>query len=302
MLDTYLGEALAWEADDLGHLNMRFYFDRAAQARIFFMAHLGNTRIAKTIGASEIIAQTQHILYRKEIRPGNGMRVQSGVLSMGETDIILLHMVYKTPDILSACIVESLSHISSRTRQVFAWPKRVRERTSQFVVTLPQEAKPRNINPDEGLGRPSMNAADKLDLPVIGRGMFTPQECDVFGYVRPDAIIGRVSDCAQHLKSAWPDFDFSSDDAMSGALLEARANHRNQPKAGDLFVIRSGLRKAGNNTRELCHWILDPVSGKCWSSFIGVACRFNLKTRRLVKVEDDVLTLLQSGIVNGLKP
>ena len=33
MLETYRGEALAWEADDLGHMNMRYYLARAAQGR-----------------------------------------------------------------------------------------------------------------------------------------------------------------------------------------------------------------------------------------------------------------------------
>ena len=66
--------------------------------------------------------------------------------------------------------------------------------------------------------------------------------------------------------------------------------------------MRSGLRKASTHVRELCHWILDPANGKCWSTFIGVGCRFDLKTRRLVKIDDETLDLLKSGIVKGLKP
>ena len=171
-----------------------------------------------------------------------------------------------------------------------------------FTVDMPQDAAPRNVDVDEELGMPSFKGADKLGLQAIGRGMFLPSECDVFGYVTPSAIIGRVSDSAQHLKTAWPDLDFASADAMSGALLEAQAIHRNRPMAGDCYVMRSGLRKASTHVRELCHWILDPASGKCWSTFIGVGCRFDLKTRRLVKIDDETLDLLKSGIVKGLKP
>ena len=230
------------------------------------------------------------------------MAAKTGIVHLGETEIVLVHMITRSPQTLSATIVETLSHISMRTQTAFAWPKRVREAAQGFMVSLPEEAKPRNVDIDEVLGKPSVSEADTLGLDVIGRGMFSPQECDVFGHVLPTAIIGRVSDSTQHLKTAWPDLDFNSDDAMSGALLEAQAIHRNRPTAGDCYVIRSGLRKASTHVRDLCHWILDPVSGKCWMSFTGVGCRFDLSTRRLVKIDDETLALLRSGIVKGLKP
>ena len=300
MLETYLGEALAWEADELGHLNMRYYFERAEQARAFLFASLGLPLASKLKGTSALQVQTQHIHYLKELRPGMGMKVQTGILDLGERDACLLHMITQTPDIISAIIVETLSHVSKHTLQPFAWPKRTLSRAQDFMVSAPPQAKPRNIDPDEPPGQPSMQAADALELPVIGRGMFSPQDCDVFGFVKPSSVIGRASDSAQHLKSAWPDLDFSSDAGMSGALLEGRALHRNRPRAGDIYVLRSGLRAAGTNTRELCHWILDPVSGKCWSSFVATACRFNLKTRRLVKIDDEMLLVLQSASTKGL--
>lgn len=302
MLDTFVGEALAWEADELGHLNMRYYFERAEQARVFLMAHLGNLRIAKTNSASRVVPTAQHIHYMKEIRPGGGMRVESGILSVGEMDMQLIHMIYKMPNILSAVIVETISHISSRTRSPFAWSNRVLKRVQKYKVEMPSAAHPRNIDAQEILGTPNMAAADKLNLPIIGQGTYRAQDCDNLGYVRPDALVGRISDCGQHLKTAWPDLDFSSADAMSGAVLEGRVNYRHRPQAGDIFVMRSGLRKASTNTREICHWVLDPVTGKCWHTFIAVACRFNLDTRRLVKVDDDGIALLKSGIVKNLQP
>jgi len=302
MIETYRGEALAWEADELGHMNMRYYFERAAQARAAFFGQLHLPGAFKARALSTLTATRQHIKYHKEVRPGVGMAVRTGLLRLGETDIELVHEITQSPQILAATIVETLSHISARTNKPFAWPKRVRARADGFTIDMPQEAAPRNIDVGEALGHPSLAGAKKRGLQAIGRGMFSPAECDVFGYVTPHAIIGRVSDSAQHLKTAWPDLDFNSADAMSGALLEAQAIHRNRPMAGDCYVMHSGLRKASTHVRELCHWILDPVSGKCWSTFIGVGCRFDLTTRRLVKIDDETLALLKSGIVKELKP
>lgn len=300
--ETYRGEALAWEADELGHMNMRYYFDRAAQARANFMIGLGLPGVFMQSTFSTLIPTRQHIKYHKEIRPGEGMAVNTAVLSISKTEIILVHMITKSPQTLAATIVETLKHISRRTGEAFAWPKRVHDRVFLFKVKMPDAALTRNVDVKEKPGTPSLVLADKLELTAIGRGMFSPKECGALGFVTKSAIIGRVSDSAQHLKTAWPDLNFTSEDGMSGALLEAQAVHRNRPKAGDCFVIRSGLRSASTHVRELCHWILDPVSGKCWTSFIGVACRFNMRTRRLVKIDTETLQILESGIVTGLKP
>ena len=302
LMETWRGEALAWEADELGHMNMRFYFARAWQARAALAVKLGLPSLYKQAALSTVCPTHQHIKYIAEVRPGEGMAVYSGVLEIGQTEMSLVHLITGQNDKPSATIIETLKHVSVREGRAFAWPGHVRQKAEDLIVKLPDMAKPRNIDIHESAGKTNMAEADRLELPVIGRGMFTPSECDVFGNVLPTAIIGRVSDCAQHLKTAWPDLDFASDDGLSGALLEAMARHKHIPRAGDLFVMRSGLRRASTHVRELCHWILDPVTGKCWSSFIGVGCRFNLKTRRLVKVDEQTVSMLKQGVVKGLYP
>ena len=312
LIETWRGEALAWEADELNHINMRFYFQRANEARASFAQIMGLPAIYKTSSLSTLLATYQHINYLAEIRPGQKMTVRSGIVSLGETDCQLLHIIYGHEDKPAASIVEQVSHISIRTKNSFIWPKRVKHHAEKIKINLPDLAKPRGLDLPERLkqektnqektNNASIERADKLGLETIGRGAFRPDECDVFGYVRDDAIVGRVSDCGQHLSTAWRDLDFASDDGVSGAMLEGLVSHETRPIAGDLFVMRSGLRAVSTNVRELCHWLLDPVTGKCWSRFSGVSCRFNLKTRRLVKIDDDVLALLTKGIVKGLNP
>jgi len=306
LIETWRGEALAWEADELGHMNMRYYFDRALEARARFAHHLGLHNIYKTASLSTLVPTNQHIKYIKELRPGHGMAVSSGVVNLGETDITLVHVITGVNDAVSATITETLSHIAVRTGIEFPWSLRTKERAKRLMMSVPDIAKPRNIDPyeisDEDSYLATLQAADALGLQAIGRGVFRPTECDVFGRVLPTAIVGRISNSVQHLKTAWPDLDFASDDGMSGVLLEACARHKRRPKAGDLYEIRSGLRSVSTHVRELCHWVLDPVSGKCWSSFNGVGWRFNLKTRRLVTIDEATLALINRGVVNGLKP
>lgn len=299
-LETYRGEALAWEADDLGHLNMRFYFARAGQATNFLFAHLNLPSAYKAGSFSTAIVKDHHIKYLAEIRPGRGMVVKSGIAKLGTTDMTLVHMIYASPDTLSATIIENVSHISRRTRKPFPWPSRVQQEAKKFKVDIPDTAIARNIDPDEKTINPSVTKAEKLGLTVIGRGAFVPTECGVFGYVRPYDLIGRVSDSVKHLAFSWPDINFDEQDRISGALLEVRVIHHNRPVAGDSYIIRSGLQGADAYVRNLCHWILDPVSGKCWASMIGTPCKFDLQTRRMIKNDDKTLALLKKNVVKGL--
>lgn len=307
LVETYRGEALAWEADELSHMNMRYYFARAAEARGIFCAKLNLKNMYKAEGFSTLLPTRQHVKYHKELRPGQGIVVHTGIVELHADSMVLVHMITNpsqkkdAADVLSATIVETLQHVSRRTQSSFPWPSAMLAVAGDYQVELPSEALPRNVDLTEENEAPTMAQADILGLPTIGQGMFGMDECDAFGTVLPTCVIGRISNSVQHLTNAWPDLEFAASD-QSGALLEACGRHRHAPQAGDCYVIRSGLRSVNAYTRDLCHWVLDPLSGKCWTSFVGVACRFDLTTRKLVKVDDETLMEIRKGAVQGLRP
>lgn len=307
LVETYRGEALAWEADELGHMNMRYYFARAAEARGIFCTKLHLKNMYKADGFSTLLPIKQHVKYHKELHPGHGIVVRTGITELNEDNMVLVHMISNPSqsvageETLSATIVETVQHISRRTQSPFPWSSAMLTVASKYQIDLPADALPRNVDLEEIGEEPSMGQADILGLPIIGQGMFQADECDAFGTVLPTCVIGRISNSVQHLTNAWPDLEFGASD-QSGALLEACGRHRYFPQAGDCYVIRSGLRSVNAYTRDLCHWILDPLTGKCWTSFVGVACRFDLTTRKLVKVDEDTLAVIRKGAVQGLYP
>ncbi|PHR60102.1 MAG: hypothetical protein COA43_07320 [Robiginitomaculum sp.] len=318
-VETYRGEALAWETDELGHMNMRYYFARAAEARALFFTKLQLGRVYKHEAFSTLVIARQHVKYHKEVRPGQGIVVHTGVVSVENDSMVLVHVItnpaakrgeiWQAGDYLgglSATIVETVKHVARRTNESFAWPSRALALTGDYMVEMPKIAQARNIDFEAILAdpndEPSVAKADALDLPCIGQGMFQMDECDVFGHVLTHNMVGRISNSVQHLIQAWPDIDFASESDITGALLEACAQYCRWPKAGDCFVIRSGLRSVNSHTSELCHWILDPVTGKCWGSFLGVACRFNMKTRKLVKLDEETLALVQKSVTQNIRP
>lgn len=306
MIETYRGESLAWEADDLGHMNMRFYIGRAGQARTFLLAQMGlpNTQKAKTM--STVVASRQHIKYHSEVRPGGGLFVRSGISEIRSHEMDIVHMIYRISSsgpVISATVTETARHIFRRTQKPFGWPGRVKKSAANFMCAIPEDAAFRNIDKTIQPGDISLKQAKALDLTSIGRGVFAPEECDLFGWVRPVDLIGRVSDSVQHLARAWPGIDFDGNNQLSGAFLEGLFFHRrDRPRAGDCYEICSGLMAANTHVRHICHWLLNPVTGRPWASMVGVACLFDLKARRLVKVPPAELPALQSKAINGLMP
>lgn len=298
MLVTYQGEALSWEADDLGHMNMRYYFERAEQARSVFMAHLGLADTAKRGAMSTVIPTRLHIKYLKELRPGQAIIVQSGILAMDEDTMQILH-VLSSYGKASASITETISHISTRTQNPFPWNRKTKASAKAHMCSAPDFAVPRNLDPALNLTAPDITRAETYGLSPISVGRFKNEECDSAGFVQTHVFIGRVSDGAQTVKTVWDDVEFGVDGRYSGAMLEAIIVPYNRPLAGDIYKVSSGLVEANPYTRTVLHWMYDPVSGAPYAALVGCACRFDLQERRLVKSDEKTMAMLRAGLTKA---
>ena len=133
-------------------------------------------------------------------------------------------------------------------------------------------------------------------------GRFNTADMDVFGRMRPELLLGRVSDSVVNFQGCFPeewDYHQGKGKGRSGsALLECRILPRRWPRAGDGYVIRSGLRAAGPKVRNLVHWVLDPTTGEPWWTMEGVAAPMDLDARKLI----DPTTEIQQRLATALNP
>ena len=72
------------------------------------------------------------------------------------------------------------------------------------------------------------------------------------------------------------------------------------PRAGEGFVIRSGLKSVGPKVRNIVHWVLDPATGRPWWTMEGVAAPMDLDARKLAVVDAKTLSDLEAACVDGL--
>jgi len=79
---TWAGECSAWECDELGHLNMRHYVYKTAQARAGLIIRMGLANAFKLGATSSIRVKDFHIKYQGEARPGDPLKIEQSWKSL----------------------------------------------------------------------------------------------------------------------------------------------------------------------------------------------------------------------------
>ncbi|MEE2565931.1 acyl-[acyl-carrier-protein] thioesterase [Hyphobacterium marinum] len=297
MRDLWRGNANAWECDELGHLNVKFYLAKAMEAVAHLAQGAGMTAPFRGGATATLLLREVHINFLAEARPGAPLVIRGGFTSLDENSCQAALVMEHGDGRPAAGLTLRLDHAVPTSGQVFPWPSRFADMARQVLISPPEPCSPRGLPPHPGRPNVSLKAADQIGLTEIGRGAFSPADCDVFGFLRPEGLLAKVSDSVIHFREAFPeewDSQSGNGESLGGALLEGRIRARGRPRAGDLFVIRSGLVEANPNVRRLVHWVLDPVSGQPWWTTEGVAAMLDLKARRIRKMEDERLSALRA--------
>ena len=305
-VESWRGEAVAWECDELGHLNMRHYVGKAREARQFLFIHLGLHHSFRLGAPSGVHAKTVETCYLREARPGARLSIRSGVTRLGEADAEVLHVMEHADGSRAATIRETVVHVARRTGEAFAWPRRLREAVG---LVDGSDAKPRGLPEGTVPAAPDRALLEKLGASRVGAGVFRADEADVFGRILPHSVQGRVSESVGNFREGWPEaygpdgsYNPEREGAarLSGVLLEMRMHIHRAGQAGMAFEVWSAVAGAEPMTRQLQHHVVDPVSGRPYAGFEATSAIIDLQARRLVRASDDVVEDLRARVVEGL--
>lgn len=304
MIELWRGCANAWECDELGHLNVRFYLAKAWEAVGDLADRIGMPRAFQAGATSTLRPSDITIQYLAELRPGAPIFITGGVTSIrsNKADIVLL-VHHSANAKIAAQFRMSISHCLPGGGASFAWPERSIAALESLRTNESGLIEPRSLTsetPSKGI---RIDEANRLGLVEIGRGRINPEECDSYGLMMPEHLQGKVSNSVANYQAGFPE-QFSDHAAsggnVGGALLEGRIAIRRWPRAGQGYVIRTGLRAADRNVRKIVHWVFDR-KGRLFWSMEGVAAIMDLKARKLVKADENTLSALQSVIREDLR-
>lgn len=304
-VEIWRGGVNTWECDEMGHMNVRFYVTKAVEGLVGLAAALGLPHAFTAHAGSTLMVREQHIRFLREAQAGAALHMTGGVLEMGEAEARLLMLLWHSDSgALAASFQTVVAHVTPAEGRPFPWPRRTVELSTGLTIDTPDQAKARSVSLEPVQSLASLERADELGLVRIAQGAISPADCDLFGRMRPELFIGRVSDGIPRLIRSFRDTVVSgaaeTPKRVGGAVLEYRLVHLDWPRAGDRFEIRSGLRDADSRTKRMVHWMVDPDTGKAWGTSEAVAITFDLDARKIVPISDEARVELLKHAKVGL--
>ena len=300
-LEVGRGSVNTWECDQMGHMNVRFYVSRAMEGLTGVAAALGLSGAFRAHAEATLVVKDHHIRFLREARAGAPLVMRAGVVAMDECEVRLVQLlIHAESGELAASFQTVAAHVTAREGRPFPWSRRTRELAEALIMDIPERAAPRSLTMDPPSGAASLAESDRLDLIPLSTGAFTAQDCDAFGRVNPEHIIGRVADGVPNLAGALGGRTGPRPANMGGAVLEYRLAYAAWPRAGDRFAVRSGLIGFDDRAQRLAHWVLDPDTGGPWATSEAVAISLDLDARRIVPLTDEAKARLAARVIPGL--
>ena len=291
--EIWRGGVTPWQCDEMGHMNVRFYLAIASEGLAGLAAMLGMPHAFTAGASSTLLVREHHVRFLKEARPGAGLIMTGGLLDIGETDATLLQMLFHVTGEPAAAITVKVEHVTPRDLRPFPWTRATRERIEAMRIEAPAFAGPRSISTEPVETMASLAQAQTLGLPAVAGGAIMPVDCDVFGRMLPEHLLGRIYGSVGHmirpsheaLLAAQPEFE----GRLGGAAVEFRAVYHAWPRAGDRVELRSAHREVTAKARRVVHWLLDPTSGRPWASGEVVSLFLDLKARKSLTLSAEAL-------------
>jgi len=304
-VEIWRGGVNTWDCDEMGHMNVRHYVGRAMEGLVGLAAELGMPHAFSPFANATLLVKEHHIRFLREAHAGAPLYMLGGVIEMGECDAKVLQLlVHPASGELAATFQTTVVHATPREGQVFPWPTIARERAEALRVEVPEKARARSLDLSPFASTASLARAEALGLTRIGLGGLLPSDCDVFGRMRAEQFIGRVSDGIGAFIHPFRDTIVAhadpKPDRFGGAVLEYRIAYLAWPRVGDRVDIRSGLLGADARTMRMVHWMLDPATGEPWGTSQAVAVTFDLDARKVVPVTDAAQAALAARAVADL--
>lgn len=276
-VEIWRGGVNAWECDEMGHLNTRFYITRVLEGLTVLFAMAGRPAQFGAAEGGDIDIVEMHGRYHREARQATPLHMHGAFTRIdgdrAEVAVVIWHS-------LEGMVAATFRAV---IRHRHGWGAGFAPDAALMAQT-PREAEGRSASTLPVSG-------GKRDLPHyqrIAMGAVTPADCDASGRMSVHKVIAAVSDGVKQLTGPLRDVVVANVDPkptrIGGAVLETRTVHFRLPPAGAAFEVRSGLCASDSRTFTLEHWVLCPVSGETFAYSEAHAVVFDLDARRIVPI------------------
>jgi acyl-CoA thioester hydrolase len=256
-LETYRGTVFRWEVDHNDHFTVAYYFARIADAGAGLLASLG-------LGPAEARTTDCFVRYLRELRVGDIMHVESGVIGVEPDALVLGHKLFDSGAAALCTTVEQ------RVRLPAALPGEARRRAEDRRVAWDGPARERRPRPSGTAG-----------FRDSARDVVRPAEMDLSGGAALSHYIHRFSAANGHAIAGFgmtPAYMRAEGRGFSTFEFQLELGPPLRP--GDTARVRSGLLHVGTSSLRLLHVMSREPGGDVVASLEQSGVHFDQEARR----------------------
>lgn len=298
--EIFRGNVNAWECDEMGHMNVRFYVTKCEEAVQVLLAELGFPPAEQRAQNIRALIVDFHIRFLGEVHPGAGLFAHGGVLE-AEADHLRLFVDMRNAIGGAHNATFNVVVKFKKDGAFVPLPRKLLTAALANRVPLPAFAAPRSLSLAPSTANASLKRTEELGLRQINLGLVTPAQCDDAGEMRGEWFMGRVSDGIGNLIRTFnPDRGLKGSN-VGGVALEYRIIIHRRPNPGDIVAVRSGLASFNEKTIRMGHWMVDMVRGDAVATMEASAASFDITARKIIPNDEARMKVLQTHVVEGLE-
>lgn len=299
LVEVYRNSVQAWECDQMGHLNVQFYLDKAASGTAVLAQNLGlGPHFTRAEGA-RLQAREHHIRFHREQRAGAPLVIQAGVLGTRQNGLtVYLELTNPaTAEVAATFVVETeLARPGSAER--LHLPHRALDRAEELQIDLPEQGKPRGIELYAPGPAPTLDNAKSQGMRQTYLGPVLQNMCCQDGRLADRSYMAVISDAVPNLLTDVRGA-LAKAKHIGGAALEYRLVYHSRPRVGDILCLQSGIKALGQKTYTLGHGLFDYSTGEAIATAEAVAVMFDLEERRAIELPPQARSALERILVPG---
>ncbi len=276
-LETYRGTVSRWEVDHNDHLTVAYYFARIADAGLGVLEASGLGAEYAARGRRACVTADCYVRYSRELRVGDILHIESGVIDVEAADLVLGHKVFnsETGEVCTT-VEQRVGHVELAGRA--AVPLTGAQRRAAEARRVPWDGPPRER-------RPRPRALDGfLDS---ARDTVKPWELDVLGQSALPFYIHRFSAANGHAIAAFgmtPAYMRAERRGFSTFEFQLALGAPLAP--GDPVRVRSAVLHVGRSSMRLLHVMTNERGGERVATLEQLGVHLDMDARRPTPLPD----------------
>ena len=294
MITVYRNSVQSWEIDQMGHMNVQFYFEKALQGCVVLWNKLGINGQAVELGNTDLSLARAHIRFLKEQKPGAPFFLKLGIVELGDTEVKLyLEMIESIT--LQPCAAFNFQFLWTSKPSVEA-KKNFSKVFEDLKIDIPSYGQTRGLSLEK---EPliSLNQASQKNMIDSFEAVILLRQCDNMAKIKPSAYMGIVSDSTPHLLAYTGTIDENGMTNVGSAALEYKFDFFEYVPLGTHLKTKSGVQSLSNKTFVWKHWIFNVETGKPVALASAVAVTMDLEARKSIPIPPEMSEALTKLIL-----